>query len=184
MALFEARSIALKNGKTITLRPVLPDEAEAFLAAFLDILADSPYVLSTRESAAKKKTVETQRKWIEDNNNNPRALLLIAEDQGRIVGISNMLGFDGKRFHRGGFGMSIHKDYRGQGLGEALLGTLIDLSAQIEGLRYLELNVMKQNEAAYKLYQKFNFKEVGFLPGAYQQPDGSYTDDISMYLEL
>ncbi|MFV8248793.1 GNAT family N-acetyltransferase [Bdellovibrio bacteriovorus] len=184
MALHEARTIQLKNGDSIIMRPALVSEAEALLNAFLEILPTSPYILTTPESAAKK-TVETQTKWITDANEDPKGALIIAEHQGRIIGITNMVAFkDSKRGHRAGLGMSVHHDYRGQGLGEALLRRLIEVAQNIEGLSFLELNVMSANQPAFKLYEKLGFQQVGYLREAYRQPDGIFTDDISMSLDL
>lgn len=184
MALHAAHTIQTKNGDSIILRPALVSEAEPLLIAFKEILTTSPYILSTPESAAKK-TVETQVKWITDANEDPRAALVIAEHQGRIVGITNLVSFkDSKRFHRAGLGMSVHHDYRGQGLGEALLRHLIDVARAIEGLKFLELNVMSANQPALRFYQKLGFQQTGYLREAYRQPDGSFTDDISMSLDL
>lgn len=184
MALFDPSTVHLKNGASVLLRPARVEEAEATLQAFLEMLHTSPYVLSTPESAAKK-TVETQRQWIESANADPKAALILAEHDGRIVGITNMAGFkDSKRPHRMGLGMSVHSDFRGVGLGEALLKKLIEIAQKIEGLRYLELNVMHVNTPARELYKKLGFQECGYYPQAYRQPDGTFTDDISMYLDL
>lgn len=184
MALHAAHTIQTKNGDSIILRPALVSEAEALLNAFKEILPTSPYILSTAESAAKK-TAETQIKWITESNDDPRSALIIAEHQGRIVGITNMAGFkDSKRGHRAGLGMSVHHDYRGQGLGEALLRRLIEVAQGLEDLRFLELNVMSANQPALRLYQKLGFQQTGYLREAYRQPDGTFTDDISMSLDL
>ncbi len=184
MALFEPQKIQIGNGLEVELRPARVSEASLLLSAFLDILTTSPYVLSTVESA-KKKTIEDQEKWISAANEDPHGALVIAVLDGRIIGITNMLGFkDIKRFHRAGLGMSIHHDFRGQGLGEALLKKLIDVAREIEDLENLDLNVMDVNAPAINLYKKLGFKEVGRYPGAFILEDGRRVDDIAMYLKL
>ncbi|WP_374034226.1 N-acetyltransferase family protein [Bdellovibrio bacteriovorus] len=184
MALHETRTVQTKSGDSIILRPALVTEAASVLNAFKEILPTSPYILSTVESAATK-TVETQVKWITAANEDPRSALIIAEHEGRIVGITNMAAFkDSKRSHRAGLGMSVHHDYRGQGLGEALLRRLIEVAQSLEGLRFLELNVMSANKAAHRLYLKLGFKQIGYQELAYRQPDGTFTDDICMCLDL
>ncbi|MNL18276.1 putative acetyltransferase YhhY [compost metagenome] len=80
--------------------------------------------------------------------------------------------------------MSVHFDYRGLGLGDALLKKLIELSRQIPDLELLELNVMSPNVAAYKLYQKSGFQECGRYQKAYRLESGEYVDDIMMHLPL
>lgn len=43
---------------------------------------------------------------------------------------------------------------------------------------------MHPNTPARELYKKLGFQQCGYYPQAYRQPDGTYTDDISMYLDL
>lgn len=184
MALHPAQTVTIKNGESILFRPALISEAEALLKAFLEFLPTSPYILTTAESAAQK-TIETQIKWITEANEDPSGALIIAEHQGRIVGITNMLAFkDSKRRHRANLGMSVHPDYRGLGLGEALLRRLIEVAKQIQELHFLELSVMNVNQPALNLYKKISFEQTGYLREAYRQPDGVFTDNISMSLDL
>lgn len=184
MALFEAEVIKLKNGQEIELRPARVSEASLLLSALLDIFATSPYVLTTLETA-RHKTVADQEKLISNSNEDEHAALIVAVLNGRIVGLINMQGFkDVKRKHRAGFGMSVHHDLRGQGLGEAFLIKLIEVARSMDGLQHLELNVMEVNTPAINLYKKLGFKEVGRYPNAYILEDGSSVDDIAMYLKL
>ncbi|MEK2646779.1 GNAT family N-acetyltransferase [Bdellovibrio sp. BCCA] len=184
MALFPSSTVTLKNGQEVLLRHAKIGDAEKLLKAVTNIFSTSPYILSTPESL-KTKTVQTQEKWIQDANEDPRNALVIAEHKGHIVGIADFRSFkDTKRFHRASFGMSVHQDFRGLGLGEAVLQKLIEVCRSVEGLTLLELNVMEPNISAHKLYLKTGFKEVGRYPGAYRLADGTYTTDIMMTKHL
>jgi putative acetyltransferase len=184
MALFEGKSVQIKNGETVVLRPAAILEAQHLLDCFTEFAATSPYILTTTESA-RTKTVDSQERWIQASNEDPRSLLIVAEHQNRIVGITNSMAFkDFKRFHRAGLGMTVRQEYRGQGLGEALLAMLIDQSRLMPGLLTLELNVMAPNKPAHKLYQKFGFIECGRYEKAYRLETGEYVDDIMMHLPL
>lgn len=184
MALFASKSVKIKNGETVLLRPASILEAQALLDCFTEFAATSPYILTTAESA-RLKTLDSQEKWIQASNEDPRNLLIVAEHNGKIVGITNSMAFkDFKRFHRAGLGMTVHHQYRGQGLGEALLALLIEKSRQMPGLSTLELNVMAPNLPAHKLYQKFGFKECGRYEKAYRLESGEFVDDIMMHLPL
>lgn len=184
MALFSSQSVKLKNGAQILLRPPTVAEAQSILDAFIEMIPSSPYVLSTLESA-KMKTLEKQVELIRSTNEDARGLFIVAEHEGRIVAMANMRTYsDGKRYHRGGFGMSVREEYRGLGLGKALLDRLIELSREIPNMEFLELNVMGPNTAAHQLYLKSGFIECGRLAKAYRLEGGSYADDIMMYLAL
>lgn len=59
-------------------------------------------------------------------------------------------------------GMALLEDYRGKGIGTALLEHLFN-EAKRRGIKRLSLSVDPGNEAAVKLYQRFGFEEVGMV---------------------
>jgi ribosomal-protein-alanine N-acetyltransferase len=56
--------------------------------------------------------------------------------------------------------IALHPDYRGRGLGELLLVTLIDISYDI-GAKWVTLEVRVSNYTAQNLYRKYGFREAG-----------------------
>lgn len=56
--------------------------------------------------------------------------------------------------------IALHPDYRGRGLGELLLATLIDISYDI-GAKWVTLEVRVSNTTAKNLYRKYGFREAG-----------------------
>ncbi|MGH2516857.1 MAG: ribosomal protein S18-alanine N-acetyltransferase [Ktedonobacterales bacterium] len=56
--------------------------------------------------------------------------------------------------------IAVHPDYRGHGIGEALLSALIGISYDI-GARMVTLEVRVSNAVAQNLYHKYGFKEAG-----------------------
>jgi ribosomal-protein-alanine N-acetyltransferase len=62
--------------------------------------------------------------------------------------------------------LAVHPTWRGLGLGEWLLLTLIE-KAQALGATLATLEVRPSNQVALSLYQKYNFQEVGRRPGYY-----------------
>ncbi|MEC0092332.1 GNAT family N-acetyltransferase [Paenibacillus macquariensis] len=57
-------------------------------------------------------------------------------------------------------GMSLIKEYRGQGIGTALLRKLFEEMTEL-GIKRISLSVDPRNLAAVKLYQRVGFEEVG-----------------------
>jgi [ribosomal protein S18]-alanine N-acetyltransferase len=56
--------------------------------------------------------------------------------------------------------IAVHPDYRGKGLGELELVSLIDIAAQI-GAKWVTLEVRVSNYVAQNLYRKYGFREAG-----------------------
>lgn len=65
--------------------------------------------------------------------------------------------------------IAVFYNYRGFGIGEALLRYLIDVSEE-ENCDLVTLEVRVSNTPARKLYEKTGFKEVGVRKNFYDQP--------------
>ena len=74
----------------------------------------------------------------------------------------------------------VHKDYRGQGIGIALLSQALE-EARIRGLERVELDVYASNLTAIHLYEKYKFEVEGRKKRA-RKLDGVYDDIIDMAL--
>jgi ribosomal protein S18 acetylase RimI-like enzyme len=76
--------------------------------------------------------------------------------------------------HRGGLGMGLIPEFRGQSLGSQLLLAVLDHSKRF-GLDKVELHVYTSNVAAIALYKKFGFEQEGLIK-KYRKVDGQYFD--------
>lgn len=63
--------------------------------------------------------------------------------------------------HSGSIGIMIDKDYQNQGIGTALMDTLIDVADKWLMLIRIELTVFEDNARAIHLYEKFGFEREG-----------------------
>jgi len=113
--------------------------------------------------------------WAERMANVPANVYsFVAEIDGEIVG---NLGFEvcsnARRRHAGSFGMGVKDHYQGQGVGSALLSSLIELTDNWLNIMRLELTVYTDNNSAIALYEKFGFviegesKAFAFRNGQY-----------------
>lgn len=71
--------------------------------------------------------------------------------------------------------VAVHPNFRGYGVGAALVKAAIDLADQWFNLHRLDLMVYTDNEVAIALYQKFGFVTEGILKD-YAFRAGAYTD--------
>ena len=108
---------------------------------------------------------------------------LIAVSDGEMVGFCTVDRRTPKSSvsHRGAFGISVRKGYRGKGIGTMLLREMIEKCRG--SFEILELDVFAGNRAAKHLYEKFGFKTYGVLPQAVKR-NGKYIDEELMYLKL
>jgi RimJ/RimL family protein N-acetyltransferase len=95
---------------------------------------------------------------------------------GRIFVIESGFGF-------GEIGMFVAAEWRGRGVGTALVAAAIDW-AKARGLHKLTLSVFPHNEAAIALYQKFGFVEEGLHPKHMRRASGELWDLLDMGLML
>ena len=87
--------------------------------------------------------------------------VLVAEIDGRVVGNIGLHLAAGRRRDVAEFGMSVHDEFQGRGVGTALLRAMLDLADNWLALRRLELTVYADNVAAIHLYEKFGFRTEG-----------------------
>lgn len=171
MAMFREKLIRDKKGRTLVIRCLSIAEAETLLEFKKQVSRETEFLLSSPE-VYKTKTVEQEEAWIEKLNSNPRSYLMVLDFEGVIVGMMDFHAFtDRKRFHRGGLGLAILKDWRGLGLGKNLMTSFFELIASEPTIEFIELSVMSVNTEALNLYQGLGFQEVYRLPDAFQLSD-------------
>jgi putative acetyltransferase len=84
--------------------------------------------------------------------------LLVAEIDGRVIGnIGLHIATAPRRRDVGSFGMSVHDDFQGRGVGTALMRAMLELADNWLGLRRIEMEVYTDNAPAIHLYEKFGF---------------------------
>lgn len=100
---------------------------------------------------------------IEGFGTKPDDRCLVAEISGKVVGacwtrITNECGHTDDETPS--FAISIYKDYRGKGIGTALMAEMLDLLRD-EGFARASLSVQKENLPAIHVYEKVGFEIVG-----------------------
>jgi putative acetyltransferase len=102
------------------------------------------------------RSIEERRERLAQRS--PDAHLLVAEFDGRVVGIAGLhVEATPRRRHCGSIGMAVHDDFQGRGVGSALMAALIDLADNWLGLHRIELTVYVDNAPAIHLYEKSGF---------------------------
>jgi RimJ/RimL family protein N-acetyltransferase len=105
---------------------------------------------------------------------------LVALAVGEVVGVMFVIE---SSFGFGEIGMMVAANWRGRGVGTALVAAAIEW-ARARGLHKLTLSVFPHNEAAIALYEKFRFVEEGRLTQHVRRANGELWDLIEMGLLL
>jgi RimJ/RimL family protein N-acetyltransferase len=133
-------------------------------------------VAEERDGIAAEPPVDVEKraaKWQLDGT-------LVAVADGEVIG---ELGVEPTVFGFGEIGMMVAADWRGRGVGTALVAAAIDWG-RAHGLHKLTLSVFPHNEAAIALYRKFGFVEEGRRPKQIRRASGELWDLIEMGLLL
>jgi len=97
--------------------------------------------------------------------------------------IGGFLHVERSRHGFGEIGMVVAREWRGRGVGSALLTAAIEWARE-RSLHKLSLGVFAHNAAAIALYRKFGFVEEGRRVKHYRRASGELWDAIEMGLLL
>ena len=126
--------------------------------------------------------IENLRKFIQKNiDQNSVQFVVLIDNQ--VVGWCDIIRSDRTIFqHAGTLGLGIIKEFRGKGIGNALIQAALDKAKNI-GLTRIDLTVRSGNEHALRIYKKFGFQVEGVKKNAVRL-EGIYEDVTSMALLL
>jgi putative acetyltransferase len=156
----------------ITIRAAEPDDADE-----LALLFNAPGVVAGTLQLPLT-SIEQRREWMAEQPRGSYQLVAVVDE--RVVGTLGLHVPQGpRRSHAASFGMAVHDDFQGQGIGSALMRAMLDLTDNWLGLRRLELFVYTDNQPAIHLYEKFGFQIEGTARG-YALRAGQYVDAYMM----
>ena len=172
--------------KKIIIRKLLPsdiNQPEKFQKFVNSLVAEDVMILRNTKKS-KKDELEWLKGRIKEVKQH-KAVYLIAENNGEIVGTCNILLCRERMDHIGGFGIAIKKEFRGMGLGKYLMQTLIKMAKTELKPRpkIIELEVFEGNKPAIALYKKMGFKPVAKVPNRIQYK-GKLITEIIMQQEV
>jgi ribosomal protein S18 acetylase RimI-like enzyme len=167
----------------MNIREARPDDAEQ-LIAHIKRLIEEPDINIPLAPGEFKLTVEEERQVLANSAAADNTIFLVAEIDSQIVGeLSCKGGTRQATRHAVTLGMSVRKEWRGQGVGSALMSAAIAWARQTGIVSRIELQVYVRNQAAIALYRKFGFEVEGRRRRVIYQ-NGEYLDDLTMALLL
>ena len=154
-----------------TVRPAAADDARAMAELFAAVAVERTGIATEPPVDIDERTALFAR---------TAAGSVVAVDGGQIVG---MLHVEVSRHGFGEIGMLVDRDWRGCGVGWALVQAAISW-ARGRGLHKLCLEVFAHNTAAIALYRKSGFVEEGRRTRQYRRANGELWDSVVMGLAL
>ncbi len=159
----------------VQIRPISKEDVEGFHTC-LDAVSKERKYLGFLEAP----TLENTRGWLEEGIKEDE-IRLVALSDSQIVGWCDIETYTREGFrHVGKLGMGILKDFRGQGLGCALLEKTLT-AVREQKLERVELEVYASNLVAIRLYETYGFQFEGRKQRA-RKLDGEYDDIVVMAL--
>ena len=143
------------------IRKATPEDAKKIIDYLNQIGGESDNLLFG-ENGFSWLTVEKEAELIETTNSTNKNVLLLGLIGNEIASISNLQGFTRERTsHRCTIALSVKRDYWNQGIGTAMMESLLTFAKESAGYRVVELQVKADNIYAIHLYQRFGFKKIG-----------------------
>ena len=108
-------------------------------------------------------TSEQEATYLSQIENSRDEIMLIAKENGMIIGSASLSRLPRRMRHRGDFSVSVLRDYWGRGIGSRLLLEIINFARE-NLFEIIDLQVRSDNLSAIHLYEKFGFKKIGTHP--------------------
>ena len=165
----------------MTIRDAQPGDASELLSLMAQIDSETNFMLF--EAGERSLDVARQEKILETVEKSPEITLLVAEEDGQLVGYLGMTQLKERRVHHiATLVCGVAREAWGRGVGKALMRSALE-RARESGISRVELTVVAGNHRARKLYEKAGFVVEGYRKQA-MLIDGAFEDECYMALIL
>ena len=172
------KQFKLKNGDAVLIRQATKDDAIEIIECINKISSESDFL--TFGNGEFVISIGQEEKFLEDISRQNNAIFIVAEIDCTIVGTLSFSGGGRPRIsHTGEIGISILKEYWGNGIGTEFIKYLIEWCKQSGVIRKINLEVRNDNFSAIHIYKKLGFTEEGVIR-RFMQIDGIFYDGLFM----
>ncbi|MBQ0735889.1 GNAT family N-acetyltransferase [Aquimarina celericrescens] len=175
---YSSKTYQSKSSQSILIREASPEDANQLLRLKLQYIKNTDtlplfgYEYPNDEGEEKE--------LIQSYQNQNNSLLLVAENNGVLIGNIDLTGSWRKKIqHTAVLGMGIHTQWQNQGIGTILIQNVLDWAKQNKLLRIIWLEVYTTNMSGIALYRKMGFRESGKIKGFFLEKN-KFIDKIIM----
>ena len=169
-----------------SVRAALPGDAASIIALVSAVIAEPVNNLLT-EPGEFTMTEEQERAFLAEQAIRPNWSAFVAVTDERPARVVGLVTADGKQRravrHCASVGLSVAREWRRQGVGEALMRRVIAWARESGVVTRLELEVLTRNASAIRLYERVGFQREGLRRHALLR-HGDYLDELFMALLL
>lgn len=168
-----------KDGRVVKLMSPRALDGQEVLETMREVIRQSQYLLITPQEFTL--TIEQESEFLQRHFEHPDKVIIIARVDDKVVGMLDFSAGTRKKIqHQGEFGMSLHSDYHGLGIGYMMLESLIEWGKSHPTIELLRLRVHAQNIVAQNLYKKAQFVIEGCEIKAIKHGPNHYDDVLFM----
>lgn len=155
------------------------EDAQRLLEIQQSVLNEQHYLITTIHEFFQ--TVEVLQAWIRLKLEDKRETILVAEEDGQVVGWLALQSQNRERLaHIGIMSMMVEKAYRYRGIGRELVGSLLLWAEDNPLIEKVSASVLSTNTGALSLYKNVGFIEEGRKVDEVKIHN-TYIDEILLY---
>lgn len=143
----------------LQIRPAVGADAADMARIYNQAVARSTATFDTREQTPNQRLA-----WLEEHQGDPRHPVLVAVEDGRVVGWGSLSAWSPRAAYDATVEVSayIDEETRGRGVGQALSSALLE-AGEAAGVHAFLARITSTNAASIKMAARLGFVEVGRL---------------------
>ncbi|HXH21498.1 MAG TPA: GNAT family N-acetyltransferase [Dehalococcoidia bacterium] len=174
------KKVTLRDGSSVTLRPMVHEDAEELLQFFLGVPESERWFL--KEDVTSPRVIQ---RWCEEIDYRRALPLLALTDDGRIIADAVLIRRrGGSRSHLAEFRVVVAPDFRSKGLGVMLIRELCDIANDAGIERMVAEMVVGPEDDAIHAAEWLGFYKVATLEGFAKDQQGRDCDVAIMTMPL
>lgn len=168
------KEVTLRDGTKVKLREVTKEDRDALLTFFDNISREDARFL--KHNIKDKKLIDS---WVEELDY-AKTLPIVAEKDGIIIGDASLDLAANRTRHVGRVSVTVHRDYRGKGLGKELMKFAKEIAETKLGISKLYTELVSSDIRAIRFFESLDFEREAVLKEHFITDDAVVHDLVVM----